>query len=203
MANDIGNAVSPTLAPPDAGVAAMALQPKKAGMIRVGIAPPATDLGKDFQMENADTAVRNTIAVALKTEKVETVFLESGLLEKEAAQKECDFIFYSKVMRKKSGGGLFGSMGPMIAGAAASMIPGVGGLVGMAASTAITTATMAGGFKSKDEVGFEYKVAAINGTTILAPPATKQKAKKDGDDVLTPQIQQAATIVLAEISKPK
>lgn len=193
--------VNPTLAPPVAGLTETTLSPKKAGVLRIGIAPPTAEMGKDFQGDDPAVAVRNTIAVALRTERVETVFLESGLLEQEAKQKDCDYIFYSKVGRKKGGGGFLKSIAPMVAGAAAGMIPGAGGIVGAAASTAISTATMAGGFKSKDEISFEYKLAGPGGTSLLAPPATKQKAKKDGEDVLTPQIQQAAAAALAEISK--
>ena len=61
---------------------------------------------------------------------------------------------------------------------------------------------MSGGFKSKDEVGYEYRVLAADGTTIVPPTASKQKAKKDGEDVLTPQLAQAAKVTLEKIAKP-
>jgi hypothetical protein len=61
---------------------------------------------------------------------------------------------------------------------------------------------MSGGFKSKDEVAFEYRVLAADGTTIVPATTSKQKAQKDGEDVLTPQLAQAAKITLEKIAKP-
>ncbi|MGH9946573.1 MAG: hypothetical protein ACRD6X_05175 [Pyrinomonadaceae bacterium] len=177
---------------------------KKPGVIRIGIPMPAADMGKDFTQEDTPMAIRNTLQVALTDDNVETVFLESALPDREAKQKQCDFIFYSKVTRKKGGGGMFGGMGPMLAGVGAGMIPGVGGIVGsIAASTIITATTISGGFKSKDEVGFEYSFSNINGTPVIPSTATKQKAKKDGEDVLTPQIRAATDATLAKIAKPQ
>jgi hypothetical protein len=177
--------------------------PKKPGSIRVGITAPTAEMGNDFDAGNTPMAVRNTLAVALKNDNVETVILDSGLPEQEAKQKECNYIFYSKVTRKKGGGGFFGSMGPMLAGAAAGMIPGVGGVIAsVATSTVMTASAISGGFKSKDEIGFEYRVMGLDGTTLIPTNGTKQKAKKNGEDVLTPQIQQAATATLAKVVKP-
>lgn len=173
---------------------------KKPGIVRIGISMPAADMGKDFDFTDAPTAVMNTIQVALTDEKVETIFLQSPLPEREAKQKQCDYVFVSKVSRKKSGGGMFGSMLPMLGSVGASMIPGVGGIVGsIAASTIITATTMSGGFKSKDEVTFEFRVSAADGTVVIPTTVTKQKAKKDGEDVLTPQISQAAKTTLEKI----
>jgi hypothetical protein len=179
--------------------------PKKEGVIRIGIVSPIAEMGQDFSFADTPMAVRNTLQVALTEEKIETIFLESALPEKEAKLKKCDYIFFSKVNRKKSGGG-FGKMG-MLGGLAgmAGMIPGagiVGAIAGAAASTAISAASMSGGFKSKDEVGFEYRVVAVDGTTIVPVTTTKQKATKDGEDVLTPQIAQAAKVTLEKLAKP-
>lgn len=199
------DASTPTLAPPSAGIGDLSVKgPKRSGVIRIGIAQPNVDMGNDFQSEVQDpaTAVRNTLAAALKTETVETVYLETGLAEQEAKQNDCDYVLYSSVKRKKGGGGMFGMMGPMLVGAAAGMIPGVGGMIGgIAASTVITATTMSGGFKSKDEVTFEYRVVSPDGAVIVAPTTSKLKAKKNGEDVLTPQIAGAATAVLGKVTK--
>ncbi|MFN2502423.1 MAG: hypothetical protein ABR530_10485, partial [Pyrinomonadaceae bacterium] len=83
---------------------------KKPGTIRIGIAMPATEMGKDFTMTDTPMAVINTLQVALTEETVETVLLNSALPEKEAKLKKCDYVFISKVTRKKGGGG-FGGLG--------------------------------------------------------------------------------------------
>lgn len=178
---------------------------KKPGVTRIGIVSPIADMGKDFDFADTPMAVRNTLQVALAEENVETVFLESALPEKEAKLKKCDYVFFSKITRKKGGGG-FGGMGALggLAGMA-GMIPGVGiagAIAGSAASTAISVASMSGGFKSKDEVSYEYRLNAVDGTALIPVTVTKQKAKKNGDDVLTPQISAASTAVLEKIKKP-
>lgn len=180
--------------------------PKKPGVIRIGIATPAADMGKDFTMQDTPTALRNTLSVGLTDENVETVFLESAMPDREAKQKECDYVFYSKVTRKKGGGG-FGSMAALggLAGMA-GMIPGVGiagAIASSAASTAISVASISGGFKSKDEVAFEYTFSRLDGTVVIPATTSKQKAKKDGEDVLTPQIRAATTNALSQIVKSK
>ena len=173
---------------------------KKPGVKRIGISLPAAEMGKDFDFTDAPTAVMNTLQVALTDDKVETIFLQSALPEREAKQKECDYVFISKVTRRKGGGGMFGGMMPMLAGVGAGMLPGVGGIVGsVAASTVITATTMSGGFKSKDEVAFEYRVNNVDGAVVIASTVSKLKAKKDGEDVLTPQIAQAAKVTLEKI----
>lgn len=178
---------------------------KKPGMIRIGIVSPLAEMGKDFDFADTPLAVRNTLQVALTEEKVETVFLESALPEKEAKLKKCDYVFHSKVVRKKGGGGLGGLGGLGMLAGAAGMIPGVGiagAIAGAAASTAITAASMSGGFKSKDEVTYEYRLNAVDGTVVIPATATKVKAKKNGEDVLTPQIAKAAEVTLAKVGKP-
>lgn len=179
---------------------------KKAGVIRIGISMPAAEMGKDFTFSDTPMAVTNTLQVALTEDTVETVILDSALPEKEARLKKCDYVFVSKVTRKKGGGGFGGMMGLGMLAGAAGMIPGAGGMVGSvaasAASTAVSVASMSGGFKSKDEVSFEYRVVAVDGTVVVPPTATKVKAKKDGEDVLTPQIAQAAQATIAKIAKP-
>ena len=176
---------------------------KKPGVIRIGIVSPMADMGKDFSFADTPMAVRNTLQVALADENVETVFIESALPEKEAKLKKCDYVFYSRVLRKKGGGGMFGAMAPMLAGAA-GMIPGVGiagAVAGAAASTVITATTVSGGFKSKDEVTYEYRLMSTDGSAIIPVTSTKQKAKKSGEDVLSPQIAAAANAVLEKIKK--
>jgi hypothetical protein len=44
---------------------------------------------------------------------------------------------------------------------------------------------------------------AVNNTTPLLASAVKAKAKTDGDDVISPLIQQAAASIVAELTKKK
>ena len=93
-----------------------------------------------------------------------------------------------------------GSMGSMVAA--------------QAATSAMQTAAMSsqqqamsqlsgfnGQIKSKDEVTVEYQLLPTGQTQPKLDNTLKGKSKSDGEDVLTPLIQQAATTVLTEVSK--
>ena len=92
-----------------------------------------------------------------------------------------------------------GAMGRGMAGAAAAQ----------AASAAASAAAMSaqqqamnqlsgfnGEIKSKDDVTVVYQLVASGQTAALAQNTLQGKAKSDGEDVLTPLLQQAATAVL-------
>ncbi len=200
------------------------LGPKAPGKIRIGVAPPDAQVG---QGNNAgadySTPIRNAEVALMSGPAIEIAALDSHIpiqLQAEAQQKQCDYILFSGVTVKHSQGGGFGKfmkMGSM----AASMTPmgamahGVGGAV--AAQAAAQAASMAaqqaqqqaisqlsgfnGQIKSKDDVTVQYQLVATGQTAPLLQNSLQGKAKSDGEDVLTPLLQQAATSVLTEVSK--
>jgi len=200
------------------------LGPKAAGKIRIGVAPPDAQLG---QGNNAgadySTPVRNAEVALMSGPAVEIAALDSRVamqLQAEAQQKQCDYILYSSVAVKHAGGG-FGKFMKMAA-PMASMVPmagmaagGMGGAVAaQAAGAAASAAAMSaehqamnqlsgfnGQIKSKDEVTVQYQLVALGQATPLAQNQLKSKAKSDGEDVLTPLLQQAATSILTEVNK--
>lgn len=56
------------------------------------------------------------------------------------------------------------------------------------------------GVKGRAEVTFEYTLNSVDGATILRD-AQKAKARNDGDDVVTPLIQKAATSITRLLKK--
>lgn len=107
------------------------------------------------------------------------------------------------VAQKRGGGGMFGKMIGMGAVSAASVfVPGIGGMVASTIASQVMSRTMMKNAKAKDEFTLDYKVVGMD-KVILTQAIVKNKAEKDGDDVLTPQIQQASKTVLAEIAKKK
>lgn len=211
--------------PTGAPVAApQALGPKAAGKIRIGVAPPDAQLG---QGNNAgadySTPIRNAEVALMNGPAVEIAALDSHIamqLQAEAQQKQCDYILYSSVAVKHSSGGGFGKFMKMAA-PMASMVPmagmagGAGGAVaaqtaGMAASVAAQAAQQQamsqlsgfnGQIKSKDDVTVQYQLVPTGQTSAVVQNTLKAKAKSDGEDVLSPLLQQAATSVLTEVSK--
>jgi hypothetical protein len=204
--------------------APQALGPKASGRIRIGVAPPDAQLG---QGNNAgadySTPIRNAEVALMSGPAVEIAALDSHIamqLQAEAQQKQCDYILYSSVAVKHSSGGGFGKFMKMAA-PVASMVPmaGMGGGVGgaMAAQTAGMAASVAaqaaqqqainqlsgfnGQIKSKDDVTVQYQLVPTGQTSPVAQNTLKGKAKSDGEDVLSPLLQQAAASVLTEVSK--
>ncbi len=196
------------------GMQAAALGPKRPGVVRIGVAMPRAQMGQGSSGGfDPGEAVRNSIVSYLSGPAVEVVALTSRVpiqIEAEAKQNECDFVLHTSVKQKKGGGG-FGSilkntapvvgMIPMVgmAGGAAGAMAGV--IAGQVASAAITAAVLAESVKSKDEITFEYRLIAPGAATPLLANTSKAKAKSDGEDVISPQIEQAATAVLQAVVK--
>jgi hypothetical protein len=199
-----------------------ALGPKAAGRIRIGVAPPEAQLG---QGNNAgadySTPIRNAVISLMSGPVVEITPLDSHIamqLQAEAQQKQCDYILYSGVTVKHGANGGFGKfmkMGSMAANMTpmGAMAHGMGGaLAAQAAAQAASQiaqqqamsqlAGFNGQIKSKDDVTVQYQLVSTGQTTPKLQNSLQGKAKSDGEDVLTPLLQQAATNVLTEVSKP-
>jgi hypothetical protein len=200
------------------------LGPKAPGKIRVGVAPPDAQLG---QGNNAgadySTPIRNVEVALMSGPAVEIAALESHValqLQAEAQQKQCDYILLSGVTVKHSSGGTFGKF-MKIGSTAASLNPAVmmtksvGSVVaaqGAAAASQMAAQQMQqqaisqlagfnGQVKSKDDVTVQYELVATGQSTPIFQNTLQAKAKSDGEDVLTPLLQQTANAVLTQVSQ--
>jgi hypothetical protein len=94
------------------------------------------------------------------------------------------------------------------------MIGMTAGLTGMIASQAASAAMQTaqqqavsqlasfnGQIKQKDDVTVEYRLFPTGQDKPRLENSLKGKAKSDGEDVLTPLIQQAATTIFTEVTK--
>jgi hypothetical protein len=101
---------------------------------------------------------------------------------------------------------MFGRALGNVVGAAAGHIPG-GSNAGEAAARAAvvggvyTTASVASQVKAKDELSLEYRLEATADARPVVSETEKAKAKRDGEDVLTPLVQKAAGAVVAAATK--
>ena len=197
---------------------------KAPGKIRIGIAPTQAQVGQGSNAQgDYGSPIRNSIILMMSGPAVEIVALDSRIplqVQAEAQQKECDYILLSGVAVKHASSGGFGKFMKM-AGPAASVIPmvgmagGMGGAVagqvaGVAASTAAQmsqeqTMNQLAGFngqiKSKDDVTVEYHLYPTGQDKPKLENTLKGKAKADGEDVLTPLLQQAAVVILTDVTK--
>lgn len=194
-------AVAPAAAP-------VALGEKKAGVIRIGIAMPKSQLGQT-QGPTAGEPLRIMLIQYLTGPTVESTEIAALLpdqVEAEAKSKQCDYIVYSSLSQKKPTGGMSFLKN---SSALTSMVP-ILGMTNtmskvMSASTAATTATQAAtlssGVKAKTDVVLEYHLDAVGDESPVVSNTLDTKANADGEDVITPMVEKEATAIMAEVSK--
>jgi hypothetical protein len=222
-----GGANQPTGAPI---AVPQALGPKAPGKIRSGVAPPEAQVGQGSQAQaDYSTPIRNAMILLMNGPAVEIAALDSRVamqLQAEATQKQCDYILMSSVAVKHPQSGGFGKFMKM-GGTMAQMTPmgamahGMGGaMAASAASAAASAAAQAaqqqamnqvmsqlsgfnGQIKQKDDVTVQYQLTQTGQGAPLLQNALQGKAKSDGEDVLTPLLQQTANTVLTQVSTKK
>jgi len=210
--------------PASAPVAApQALGPKAPGKIRIGIAPPQAQVGQGNNAGDYSTPIRNSIVLLMNGPAVEIAALDSHSpmqVQAEAQQKQCDYLLFSSVTVKHASSTGFGRFAKMAA-PLASMTPmgmmahGMGSaMAAQAASAAASAAAMSAqqqamsqlsGFnnqiKSKDDVAVQYQLFPTGQDKPVLQNSLEGKAKSDGEDVLTPLIEQTANSVLTQVTK--
>jgi hypothetical protein len=207
-----------------------ALGPKAPGKIRIGVAPPEAQVGQGSNAQaDYSTPIRNAMILLMNGPAVEIAPLDSRVamqLQAEAQQKQCDYILMSSVAVKHPQSGGFGKFMKM-GGTMASMTPmgamahGMGGaMAASAASAAASAAAQAaqqqamnqvmsqlsgfnGQIKQKDDVTVQYQLTQTGQGAPLVQNSLQGKAKSDGEDVLTPLLQQTANTVLTQVSTKK
>ena len=186
-----------------ASAASTALGPKKAGVIRLGIAAVKTgNVGEALNARDLALAVQNTLVQSLKATSVEVVEIQAtgAAIQAEAQQKECDFVVYTNVSHKKGGGG-FGSFMSSSAASVASSVGYGGGTAAAVATNAVVAATVSQNIKAKDELTMDLRVERPGSTTPSFAQQYKGKAKSAGEDMITPMTQKAAQEMVEVVTK--
>jgi hypothetical protein len=191
--------------------------PKAPGRIRIGVAPVEAQVGQGSNSQSDyGTPIRNSIVLLMNGPAVEIVPLDAHMafqVQAEAKQKECDYVLTSSVTVKHQSSGGFGKLMKM-AGPAANFVPMLNMGTVLAAQAASMAATAAvqqqaanqlsvfnGQIKSKDDVSMDYQLYPVGGDKAKLQTSLSGKAKSDGEDVLTPLIEQAANTIFVEVGK--
>jgi hypothetical protein len=179
---------------------------KKPGVVRIGMTNVKTGaVGEGMSAQDLAAAIKNSLTEYLKTPKVELVQLDAKLpsaIADEARGKQCDYVIYANVSHKKGGGGGFGSMFKAVAPVVAQTGIGrtgstIGNVAGQVATTAIVSAGQASAnVKSKDEITLDIKLVAVASSVSSLDKEYKGKARSDGEDIISPLIEQAAQAIL-------
>lgn len=183
---------------------------KKAGVIRIGLAGVKTGaVGEGMNSADLAAAIQNTLMQYLKTPNVEVIALEARLasvIDSEAKEKECDYVLFVNASHKKGGGGGFGMFSKVIAPAVGATGIGhtgstAGNIAGQVATRAIVSAGSASeSIKSKDEITLDVKMQQPGGASALAKQY-KKKASSNGEDIISPLVEQVAEAVVAIAGK--
>ena len=186
---------------------------------RVGVVLPKAQLGQGNTGQDVSEPLRQLIMGYMAGPIIEMVPLQARIpaqIEAEARAAGCTHVLYTTVEQKKKGGGLGGIMSKM--GPAASMLPGVGALGGAsnaiiagAASQVIAqasaqaaqqeamdalTQTQAGTVKARDEITLQYRFVNVAAANPVLEGTLSRKAEADGEDLLSPLVEELATIAL-------
>jgi hypothetical protein len=195
--------------------------------MKVGVALPRAQLGQG-NGEAADVAepVRQALLSYLKGPAIEVVALEARIplqINAEAKEKGCDFVLYTDVTQTKKGGGLgfLKKLAPMAA--AVPMMGGLGNAGGQMAASMAAQSMMSAQMQSAQEDAMANAMAAINGAQktnvkagdsltleykLVKPDEEKParsdrimgKAKENGQDVLSPLIENVAIAVVGSVA---
>ena len=184
---------------------------KKPGVIRIGIVTPHYEGNKGTSGADAIRELEAQNLVGPKTEVVKLTAMLPVQATAEAKADNCDFVLTSSLTQaeKKSG---FGNLRGLAS--AASFVPGLGmatrtGAVitstAVAATSAVQAASMVaeftGGMKAKTEVSFEYALVSLATGQKVLGDSQKVKVESDGQDVVTPLVQTAATAIVNHANK--
>lgn len=183
---------------------------KKAGVIRIGLAGVKTGaVGEGVNAADLSAAIQNTLMQYLKVPNVEVITLDARLssaIDSEAKQKECDYVLFINASHKKGGGGGFGMFSKVLAPAIGATGIGhtgstAGNIAGQAATNAIVSAGSASSnIKSKDEITLDVKMQQPGGAPLLTKQV-KKKASSNGEDIITPLVEQVAQAVVDTAGK--
>ena len=176
--------------------------PKRAGVVRLGVATVKTgNVAEGMNATELAAAVRNTLLQTLKATNVEVVPIDASgaAIQEEARQKECDYVVYTNVSHKKGGGG-FGSMLGNTASKIGSSVGYPGGTAAVVATNTVAAAAVAQNIKAKDELTLDIRLERPGSTTPSFAQTYKGKAKSGGEDIITPLVQEASQAITQSIS---
>ena len=160
---------------------------KKPGVIRIGLITPKVEVSSGDAARTAET-LRTSFAGQLNSPNVEVVPLAARQLSEaldEARKSQCDYLLTVSATIKKGGGSMFGRAIGNIATAA----------------TGVPTGGVVNAIKAKDELSLNYVLDNLQTSATVLSNTTKAKARSDGEDIITPEVQKASQAILAAVKK--
>ena len=195
-----------TLMMPVAAAAAAQDAPKTDQICTALVLPSVT--GAQGNAVDLGETVRALFASYLTGPSLRSVLISARLptqAVEEARQKQCDRVLLVSITQKRAGKS--GGVGKTIASAgsaAAWYIPGggVGADVARTAAAGVSSAvgSIASTTQAKDEIAMTYTLKTLD-ERVLLTRSDKAKAQSNGEDLLTPLVERAATAIA--VAPPK
>ncbi|HSK07998.1 MAG TPA: hypothetical protein VK911_00360 [Vicinamibacterales bacterium] len=160
--------------------------------------------GVEGSATDVATSLRELFESYLTGPSIKSVGLDARLASQaleEARQKQCDHLLVTTLTRKRSGGGSLGRALGQAAGTAAWYIPGGGVARGAAIAGSHAVSSLAGSTRAKDEMRLDYKISTLDAASRASTRTLKAKAASDGEDLLTPLVEQVSEAVAAAVAK--
>ena len=186
-------------------------KPSALGDRRICIAPASVESAPNAV--DAAVAVRDAFSNLLAGPGISPIALQAKLqplAREEAKQNSCSYLLIPtfKHVRKTSGTGILGKAALGAAQSGVSQATGaVGGTAARVAASAAQGAangavwSYAAGTKTKDEMMVGVRLESNTGQVLL-DEKNSRSAKSDGEDLLSPLVQQAAEKIAAIVTKP-
>ena len=217
-----------TAASADSGSRATPKAPPPVPKTTIGIVLPSAQLGQGNTGADVAEPVRTTLISYLNGPKTTLISMKARIpvqADAEAQESGIKYVVFVSVKTKKNEGGL--GFGKFLSSAAplAAMIPGMSGglgsMGGAAAQVASTVATQAAqseaiesqqqamqqitgasqnSVKKGDEVTLSYRVMTPGDPTPVVTKSTVVKVNENGEDVLSPLLEQAAGDMLTAVT---
>jgi hypothetical protein len=179
--------------------------PKSEGATRIGIVIPRTNFAGAGSRRKEASALSESFKSYFAGSTIETIDLSArldSLALDEARKRQCDYVLYTSLTQKRQGSGSKSS-GP-ISGIVDSLggsgmgakIPGGKTAQTVSSGAASVAGTLSSLNRAKDEIIFEYRLVKPEGALPVLANTTKAKVKSDGQDVLTPMIENAAQAIV-------
>ena len=189
---------------PTAGPAAAEAGRPAAEPVEICLAPASVQMAAG-KSDEAVQAVRDVFVSFLNGPTLKVTPLTSRLAsqaKEEARQGHCRYVLFVTLTHKKNSGSSFLTRAAGDAATTAAWhIPG-GGSAGSAAArsaaTSVASTAIAGvsnNVKAKDEMTLDYRLEAADRSAPLLTKSEKSKAKSDGEDLLTPLAERAASAI--------
>jgi hypothetical protein len=169
--------------------------------VRICLVKPKVQMGSGDTAQASET-VRSMLSEYLSGPTMQVTLLEARLpdqFEEEARRAGCDYILSTEIVHRRGGAGA-GVLGKALGNF--GYVPARDAITSIVLSGAVRTAAdVASSVKARDEMQLEFRLQQPGAAAPLLTKTMKGRARSDGEDILTPLIEGAATEIGGAVSK--